>query len=79
MEVTIAERGLLQWLGESDMSQYGECHGANLDSLIAHGLAELMGEETGTDNDFIAKGRGLMYRGVRLTDAGRKALTSKDY
>jgi hypothetical protein len=70
IELTNDEIDLLQWLGKEDMSQYGECHGKNLDSLIAKGLAELCSQETERVNPFIAKGEGIMYRGVRLTDKG---------
>jgi hypothetical protein len=70
MNLTPSEHGLLQWLAQEDTSQYGECHGPDLDSLIAKGLAELCGEETEMVNTFIAKGRGISYRAVKLTDAG---------
>jgi hypothetical protein len=65
-----SEKDLLQWLSSEDFSQYGECYGANLDRLVALGLAEVMGEETEMNNTFIAKGRGIMFRAVRLTEAG---------
>ena len=64
------ESNLLRWLGRNESGQYGECHGKALDSLIAQGLAQIHGEETETQNTFIAKGRGIMYRAVSLTDAG---------
>lgn len=70
MDLNAEERDLLEWLSHSDFSQYGECDGAALDSLIAQGLAELMGEETERNNSFIAKGRGIMFRAVRLTERG---------
>jgi hypothetical protein len=63
------ERDLLNWLGEEG-GQYGECHGETLDSLIAKGLAQVGGEDTGINNTFIAKGRDIMYRAVTLTAAG---------
>lgn len=68
------ERLLLAWLAKEETNQYGECHGPTLDALMAAGLAEVMGEETGTQNNFIAKGYGIMYRAVRITEAGRAAL-----
>lgn len=64
---------LLQWL-YPDGGQYGECHGIDLDALIGLGLAEVGGEETGLNNNFIAKGRGLMFRAVTLTDKGRMTI-----
>lgn len=69
-----SERYLLEWL--SDDGQYGECHGTTLDSLIEKGLAEVLGPETALNNAFIAKTTtgDIMYRAVRLTDAGREAL-----
>jgi len=71
--MTPDERVLLEFLRDDD-GQYGECHGAALDSLIERGYVRVLGIETETQNSFIAKGRGLMYRAVRLTDAGRAAL-----
>jgi hypothetical protein len=71
-DLNAAERDLLLWLGEEDFSQYGECHGAALDALIAKGLAQLH-EQSGFDNTFIAKGPGKMYWKVSLTDAGHAA------
>lgn len=71
MKLTNDERDLLSWLGKTDVSQYGECYGQSLDSLIAKGLAQVHGEESETNNPFIAKGRGIMYRAVSLTDEGR--------
>jgi hypothetical protein len=68
--LTVSEKDLLLWLSREDFSQYGECHGSALDSLIAKGLAQLHGEETETNNTFIAKGHGIMFRAVSLTDAG---------
>jgi hypothetical protein len=61
---------LLDWLSKEDFSQYGECHGPALSRLIDLGFAQVHGEETETDNTFIAKGRGIMFRAVSLTDAG---------
>lgn len=74
MELTDDERVLLHWLAEEETNQYGECYGATLDALMARGLAALLGEHTETQNNFIAKGRGLMYRAVRITEAGRLAI-----
>jgi hypothetical protein len=71
-----AELDLLKWLGQEDYSQYGECHGATLDALIAKGLAQLHGDN-GELGSFIAKGRGPMYQSVSLTDAGRAALAKE--
>jgi len=65
---------LLRWLGESDFSQYGECHGAALDSLVALGMAQI--HKPGEHQSFIAKGDGLMFRAVSLTEAGRAALAA---
>lgn len=76
MKLTSQEQFLLEWLGKEDVSQYGECHGAALDRLIDLGLAQLHGEESGTDNPFIAKGKSLMYRAVSLTELGRQALST---
>lgn len=67
------ERMLLCWLGATEFSQYGECHGQTLDALVSKGLAQIHapGEH---QNGFIAKGDDSMYRAVSLTDAGRSAL-----
>lgn len=67
------ERDLLEWLGQEEFSQYGECHGKSLDGLIAKGLAQVHGDSE-HQGGFIAKGTGSMYRAVSLTDAGREAL-----
>lgn len=69
-ELTRDEQDLLRWLGEADLSQYGECHGKALDRLVELGLAVVLGPETERQNPFIAKGDGIMYRAVKLTDAG---------
>jgi len=75
-DLSADERSLLQWLAEGTngdgLSQYGECYGASLDSLIAKGLAQLEGVETERINPFIARGDGIMYRAVSLTEAGIK-------
>jgi hypothetical protein len=75
-ELTAVELDLLRWLGEEDYSQYGECHGATLDSLVAKGLARiyLPGDH---QEGFISQGTGKMYRAVSLTDAGRERLKHK--
>ncbi|MBT1509341.1 hypothetical protein KIP88_02405 [Bradyrhizobium sp. SRL28] len=69
-ELTANEEFMLVWLSKEDFSQYGECHGATLDALIAKGLAQVHGEDTETNNTFIAKGHGIMFRAVSLTDSG---------
>lgn len=76
-DLTLDELDLLDWLSKEDFSQYGECDGPSLDGLIAKGLAELMGEETEMNNTFIAKGRGIMFRAVRLTEAGKRRAQSE--
>jgi hypothetical protein len=70
LELTREEAELLDWLGEEELSQYGECNGRALDHLIEQGLAEVLGPETSAHNPFIAKGTGMMYRAVKLTEAG---------
>lgn len=77
MSLTTSEKYMLEWLAPEN-GQYGECHGTTLDGLIAKGLAVVGGEETGLDNSFIAKGTGIMYRAVSITDAGRAALTQQE-
>jgi hypothetical protein len=74
--MTESEQHLLQWLAEADPAQYGECHGPTLDSLIAKGLARVLGKETELINPFIAKGQGIMYRAVELTDAGWRLINA---
>jgi hypothetical protein len=74
--VTPGERFLLVWLGEKEFSQYGECNGSALDALVERGFAQVHGEGTETNNSFIAKGRGIMFRAVSLTDAGRAAFAT---
>lgn len=73
MNLSDSETDLLRWLGTENFSQYGECYGKDLDGLIAKGLAEVHGpgEHQG---GFIAKGTGMMYRAVSLTEAGRAEL-----
>jgi hypothetical protein len=79
MSVTKSERDLLEWLSQEDFSQYGECHGKDLDRLIELGLAKVH-DDGSHQGGFIAKGHGItkgskMYCAVSLTDAGRKVLT----
>lgn len=59
----------------NDDGQYGECHGATLDSLIEKGLAVVQGEDSGLNNGIIAKGTTLTYLAVSITDNGLAALT----
>jgi hypothetical protein len=73
-----AELDLLKWLGESDYSQYGECYGKSLDSLISQGLAQIHNSPE-HKSGFIAKGNGPMYRAVSLTDGGRKAMLNAQH
>lgn len=72
-DLTPTEKFLLIWLSKEDFSQYGECHGTALDSLVAKGLAQIHDEESGINNHFIAKGRDIMYRAVSLTESGWEA------
>jgi len=74
-DLTDKEADLLRWLGEEEFSQYGECHGDDLDGLVAKGLAQIHGP--GEHQNFIAKGTSLMYRAVSLTDAGHEALKAR--
>lgn len=73
--LTKDEADLLKWLGQEEYSQYGECHGASLNSLVAKGLAQVHG--AGEHQHFIASDftgdKGMMFRAVSLTDAGREA------
>jgi hypothetical protein len=77
-ELTKGELDLLQWLGESEYSQYGECHGKDLDSLVAKGLAQI--HPPGEHQIFIANDfagtKGVMYQAVSLTEDGRKLLSA---
>lgn len=67
------EADLLKWLASEDYSQYGECHGRVLDSLISYGLAQL--HNPGEHQHFIANdfagNKGIMFQAVSLTDLGR--------
>jgi hypothetical protein len=69
--LTAQERFMLRWLSTDDFSQYGECHGKVLDHLIELGLAQVHGEDSEHSNNFIAKGDGIMFRAVSLTEQGR--------
>jgi hypothetical protein len=71
--LTAAERQLAEWLSTEDFSQYGECHGATLDALIAKGFAQVSADSS-NQAGFIAKGDAKAYHAVSLTDAGRAAL-----
>ena len=71
--LTSSEKFLLDWLSREDFSQYGECHGKDLDALVAKGLVQVHGEDSGWNNTFIAKGRDIMFRAVSLTEAGWEA------
>jgi hypothetical protein len=73
-DITPSEKWMLEWLSKEDFSQYGECYGRTLEALIARGFVQVHGEETETNNTFIAKGHGIMFRAVSLTDAGRAAV-----
>lgn len=70
--MTSREEFLLVWLGNGEFGQYGECHGATLDSLIAKGFAQVH-EGRALQSGFIAQGDDPMYRAVSLTEAGRIA------
>ncbi|RFC64606.1 hypothetical protein DY251_19200 [Mesorhizobium denitrificans] len=61
----MTEKELLEWLGKEDSSAYGECHGEQLDALIAKGWAEVGPTPSG---------RSRMYARVWLTEAGLAAL-----
>lgn len=73
LQISDGERDLLKWLGEEDYSQYGECHGSNLEGLVAKGLAQIHsgGEK---QSGFIAQGTSKMYQAVSLTESGRALL-----
>jgi len=76
MTLTLAQRELLDWLSKEDFSQYGECHGKDLDVLLARGLAQIHGPGE-HQSGFIAKGTGELYRAVSLTDEGWRVLREK--
>lgn len=59
-EFTRAQHHLIDWLSKEDASSYGECKGADLDSLIERGLVEWKNADS----------RGEDYGRVGLTEAG---------
>jgi hypothetical protein len=67
--LTEPQEFLLGWLGEEDTSAYGECHGPDLDALVAAGLAEIGPIPPGRSDP--------LYRRVSLTEAGRARLGGK--
>jgi hypothetical protein len=69
-KLTMNERHLLEWLSKRDFSQYGECYGAVLDTLVSKGLAQVH-DAREAQSGFIAQGDTDMHRAVSLTDAGR--------
>lgn len=73
--LTPIEEFLLHWLSKEEYSQYGECFGKTLDRLIERGLAQI--HRPGEHQHFIAKDhagtKGMEYRAVSLTEAGRAA------
>lgn len=71
------EISLLHWLSREDFSQYGECFGKSLDSLVERGFAQLHGDN-GRKDSFIAKGDSQMYQSVSVTDAGRALLAKRE-
>jgi len=77
MALTKSQRDLLDWLGNEEYSQYGECYGTTLDSLIELGYAQIHGAGE-HQSGFIAQDptgtKGKMYLAVSLTEAGRVAL-----
>jgi hypothetical protein len=76
-DLTLPERELLTWLGNEAFSQYGECHGAALDALVAKGFAQVHGPGEHQDG-FLAKDphgeKSMLYRAVSLTEMGRDQL-----
>lgn len=64
-KLTKAQANMADWLSREEWSAYGECRGADLDFLVASGLAEYA-HQPPTDRT-----------GVRLTDAGRAALSNQ--
>lgn len=69
LRLTDDERQTLEWLGQKDYSQYGECCGSGLDGLIRKGLAQV---HKGLDGQygFISQGDTLLHRAVSLTESG---------
>ncbi len=41
--IPLSQRRLLEWLASEEFSQYGECHGEDLDALVTLGLAQIHG------------------------------------
>src|SRR5262245_22726053 len=78
--LTQEEQQLLDWLSLEEYSQYGECHGSALSSLIAKGLAQL--HSPGEHQVFIANDhlgvKGIMYQAVSLTEKGRARKNGRD-
>lgn len=75
--MTEEQRKLLEWLAEEKYSQFGECHGRNLDYLVSNGYAVVHDEGEHQDG-FAAQGAGMMYRAVSVTEAGRRYLKQWD-
>jgi len=73
MKLTKSEKDLLLWLNREDYSQYGECFGKDLDSLLRQGLAQVHGPGE-HQSGFIAQdplgSKGQMYLAVSLTKLG---------
>jgi hypothetical protein len=69
--LTREQRDLLEWLGSTEYSQLGECHGAALDALVARGLAQVHAPGEHQDS-FVSRGSSEMQRAVSLTAAGKK-------
>lgn len=75
-ELNKEQRALVNWLGRDEYSQYGECYGSDLDSLVEMGLAQI--HDNGQFQEgFIAKHpTHPMFRAVSLTEAGRSVLAA---
>ena len=75
-DLTPGEQLLLDWLSKEDFSQYGECQGRHLNSLVAKGLAQI--HPAGEHQNFIANDfagtQGIEFQAVSLTEAGWKLL-----
>jgi hypothetical protein len=69
--LTREQRDLLEWLGSTEYSQFGECHSAALDALVARGLVQVHAPGEHQDG-FISRGSSEMQRAVSLTAAGKK-------
>lgn len=75
--LTPNERLLLNWLSKEDFSQYGECHGIELDRLIECGLAQVHGP--GNHQSLIASDLDdIMFRAVSLTELGLARARAED-